>query len=130
MFSMKLLIADDNARMRQMLRSLCARPDDTVIECGDGAAAVAAFAAHRPDWVVMDLRMPGMNGLEATHAILARDGRARVIVISEFSGAEYAEQARRAGAVEFVNKEDLFRLPLILRPLSPGASPSSPTLRL
>jgi two-component system response regulator YesN len=62
----------------------------------------------------MDMRMPGMGGLKATETLRRLDPAARVIVISQFTDAEYVEQARRVGALEFVNKEELSLLPQII----------------
>jgi DNA-binding NarL/FixJ family response regulator len=70
----------------------------------------------------MDMRMPGMGGLKATEAIHKLDPRARVIVISQFTEPEYEDLARKAGAIEFVNKEDMAHLVDIVR----GGSPLQP----
>jgi len=100
--------------MRKLLKSLCARPDDEVIECRDGREAVEAHRAHQPDWTLMDLSMPGLDGLAAIEAIRAHNPSARIVVVSERPEAEYGERAREAGAMEYVSKEELLRLPQIL----------------
>lgn len=115
---MKILIADDNARMRQLLRSLCATPADTVIECGDGATAVAAFAEHAPDWVVLDIAMPVLDGLAALAQIRRHSPAARVVLVTNHPDDSWRERARQLGAADFLSKEDLLRLPDILRPPS------------
>jgi CheY-like chemotaxis protein len=112
---LKILIAEDNDKMRKLLKSLCVGPGDEVIECRDGAEAVRSHEVHRPDWVLMDLSMPGMDGLEAIQTIHAQHPQARIVVVSERPEADYGERARRAGAVDYVNKEDLLRLPTILK---------------
>ena len=111
---LKLLIVDDHAALRRTVRQLFDGPQVTILEASSGEEAVKVFGAERPDWVVMDMRMPGMGGLKATEALRKLDARARVIVISQFTDPEYAEQAKRAGALDFVNKEDLSQLPQII----------------
>src|SRR5262245_28697188 len=113
---LKLLIVDDHAALRQTVRQLFGGPGVTIFEASSGEEAVKLFATDHPDWVVMDMRMPGMGGLKATEALRKLDPAARVIVISQFTDADYIEQARRAGALEFVNKEELFRLLQIIQP--------------
>ena len=118
---LKLLIVDDHAALRQMVRQLFDAREVTILEAATGEEAVALFSAEHPDWVVMDMRMPGMGGIKATEALRRLDPTARVIMISQFTDPEYVEQARRVGAQEFVNKENLSRLPQIIR--RPAAQP-------
>ena len=112
---LKLLIVDDHAALRRTVRQLFDGPGVTILEASSGEEAVKLFGAEHPDWVVMDMRMPGMGGLKATETLRRLDPAARVIVISQFTDAEYVEQARSAGALEFVNKEELALLPQIIR---------------
>ena len=118
---LKLLIVDDHGAVRRTLRRLFDGAGVTILEAGSGEEAVKLFADGHPDWVIMDARMPGMGGLRATQAICKLDPRARIIAISQFTDAEYIEQIRRAGALEFVNKEELSLLPQIIR--RPTAQP-------
>jgi len=113
---MKILIADDNDRMRQLLRSLCASSADTVIECGDGSAAVAAFEAHQPDWAILDLAMPVLGGFEALKQIRRLSPAARVVIVTNHCDQSYRDRAHQLGATHFLSKEDLLRLPELLRP--------------
>ena len=71
---MKVLIAEDNLTMRQMIRRLVASLTADIRECGDGAAALAAYQHERPDWVLMDMEMPGVNGLSATRELWLQTG--------------------------------------------------------
>jgi CheY-like chemotaxis protein len=121
---LKILIADDNDRMRQLLRSLCAAPADTVIECADGSAAVAAFEAHQPDWVILDLAMPVLGGFAALKEIRRRAPDARVVIVTNHDEPSYREQARHLGATDFLSKEDLLTLPHILRPPASSTPPT------
>lgn len=112
---LKLLIVDDHAAFRATLSQMFDANTTETIEAKSGEEALEKFAQLRPDWVIMDIRMPGMGGIKATAAIRQIDPRAQVIVTSQFTEVEYREQARRAGAVEFVDKEDLSRLVKIIQ---------------
>lgn len=107
---LKLLVVDDHAAFRQTVRQMFDASTTVIYEAASGEEAVKSFPAVKPDWVIMDLRMPGMGGMKATEAIRQLDPRARVIVISQLNEAEYREQAHHAGAIEFVSKEDVSQL--------------------
>jgi len=111
---MKLLIADDNPAIRALVRQLCAGLAHEVRDCCNGAEAVALFEEFRPDWTLMDLMMPEMDGLTATTQIKARNPNARVAIITELRSPEYREAALQAGAFAFMLKENLHLLPKLL----------------
>ena len=114
---LKLLIVDDHAAVRRTLRQSFDASGMTILEAGSGEEAVKLFAAEHPDWVIMDARLPGMSGLQATQAIRHLDPQARIIAISQFTDAEYVDEIRRAGALMFVSKEELSSLvQIICRP--------------
>ena len=112
---LKILIVDDHAALRRTVRHLFDASDIEILEAGSGEEAIVTFATKHPDWVIMDLRMPGIGGIKATEAIHHSNARARIVVISQFDEPEYREQARKAGAIEFVNKENMARLVEIIR---------------
>ena len=107
---MKLLIAEDNAAMRQLICSIVADLADGIVECSNGAEAVAAYGEHHPDWVLMDLRMDVMDGLQATRAIKAQWPDARVVIVTSYNDAKLRVEASRAGACRYVLKEELLSL--------------------
>lgn len=76
-----------------------------IAETGDGEAAVAAAAEHRPDVVLMDIRMPGMDGIAATRALRESDTPPQVIVLTTFHADDYVLRALRAGAAGFLLKD-------------------------
>ncbi len=116
---LKLLVVDDHAEFRRTVRHIFEAYQSVVAEADSGEEAVKQFAEWRPDWVIMDLRMPGMGGIKATEAIRKLDPAARVIIISQFTQPEFRDQARQAGAVNFVDKENVSLLvELILAPPS------------
>lgn len=103
--TVRVLVADDHAAIRSGLRLMLeTAPDVEVVgEAGDGAAAVLNARALRPDVVLMDVRMPGVDGIAATEAIVA-EGLADVLVLTTFDLDEYVLGALRAGAVGFLLK--------------------------
>ena len=102
----RVLIADDHAVVAEGLRHLVeAEHDIEVVACvGDGREAVQQARDTQPDVVLMDLSMPELNGADATRAILERDPRCRVIVLSMYSQREYVRRALKAGAAGYVVK--------------------------
>ena len=111
---MKILIVDDSERMRQMIRSYIADISTEIVECEDGSEALDAYRKERPDIVFMDLKMSGMDGLQATRQIIHAFPNTRIVIVSQWDDAHFREAARRAGAETIVSKSDLFPLRSIL----------------
>jgi DNA-binding NarL/FixJ family response regulator len=106
--SIRVLIVDDQDMVRSGFRLLLARETDIEVvgEAADGADAVAAVGRLAPDVVVMDIRMPRLDGLEATRRIAsAATGAARVLILTTFDEDEYIYEALQAGASGFVLKD-------------------------
>ena len=105
--SIRVVIADDQGMVRSGLRSLLAgEPDlEVVAEAADGEQALAAVRRYAPDVVLMDIRMPVLDGLSATRAIAAEGLVARVLVLTTFDLDEYVFEALRAGAGGFLLKD-------------------------
>ena len=103
----RVLVVDDDPLVRSALRlMLGGQPDlDVIGEAPDGRSGVAAARAERPDVVLMDIRMPGLNGLEATRALHADPDPPRVIVLTTFDADEHVMGALAAGADGFVLKD-------------------------
>jgi DNA-binding NarL/FixJ family response regulator len=105
----RVLLADDQALVRAGFRALIdAQSDLTVVgEASDGGHAVRLAVQERPDVVLMDIRMPGMDGLEATRRIVADPGCAdvRIVILTTFDLDEYVFEALRAGASGFLVKD-------------------------
>ena len=104
----RVLVVDDQVMVRAGLRMLLANEPDieVVAEAGNGREAVAQAARYQLKVVLMDIRMPVLDGLEATRRILAADDSARVLVLTTFNLDEYVFEALRAGASGFVLKDD------------------------
>jgi CheY-like chemotaxis protein len=109
-----LLIVDDSQEMRSLIRSVVADMAGTIGECCDGALALAAYAEQRPDWVLMDIRMPEMDGISATREIKASYPEAHVCIVTDYDDGELRQAAREAGAEAYVIKEDLLGLRQVL----------------
>ncbi|GAA3379727.1 response regulator transcription factor [Streptomyces racemochromogenes] len=105
--TIRVLIVDDQMMVREGFSVLLNAMEgiEVVGEAVDGRQAIAQVAALRPDVVLMDIRMPEMNGLEATRQIVAADTDAKVLVLTTFDLDEYVYQALRAGASGFLLKD-------------------------
>ncbi len=103
----RVLIVDDDPLVRTALTMMLTGADGITVvgEAVDGATALDAVAAHRPDLVLMDIRMPRMDGLAATEALRRRAGAPEVIVLTTFAADEYVLRALRAGAGGFLLKD-------------------------
>lgn len=111
----KYLIVDDHAPSRQLIRDFLPGSDPEVIECADGAQALIAFFENeRPDWVLMDVEMPGLDGLSALRAMRFGYPDARVVIVSQHDGAVLRAEAIADGAMEFIPKDDLTQLRRLL----------------
>ena len=106
--SISVLVADDQSMVRAGFRMLLAGEQDieVVAEASNGLEAVEQAARFRPSVVLMDIRMPELDGLEATRRIIAADDDARVLILTTFDLDEYVYEALRAGASGFVLKDD------------------------
>jgi DNA-binding NarL/FixJ family response regulator len=129
----RVVVADDQALVRVGCRTLLDAEDDieVVAEADTGSAAVEAVRATRPDVVLMDVRMPGVDGLEATRRITADPGLAgvRVLILTTFEIDEYVFEALRAGASGFLLKDaDPEELVRALRVVAGGEALLSPTV--
>jgi DNA-binding NarL/FixJ family response regulator len=106
--TIRVLVVDDQSMVRAGFRLLLAdEPDiEVVAEASNGREAVAQAARFHPHVILMDIRMPELDGLEATRRILAADPSARVLILTTFDLVEYVFEALRAGASGFVLKDD------------------------
>jgi CheY-like chemotaxis protein len=111
---MSILIVEDNEQMRRTIRCFIAGLAGRTYECADGAEALALYARHRPDWVLMDVKMADVDGISATRQIVAADASAKVIIVTSYDDVELREAARQAGACAYVLKENLMELRRIL----------------
>jgi DNA-binding NarL/FixJ family response regulator len=126
-----VLVADDQSMVRAGFRMLLAGEDDieVVAEASNGLEAIEKAARYDPTVILMDIRMPELDGLEATRRILAVDRGARILILTTFDLDEYVYEALRAGASGFVLKDDSpEQLIAAIRTVAAGDALLSPTV--
>ena len=111
---MKILIVDDNEKVRHLIRDYLPGSDNEVFECADGGEAYSLFEKYRPDWVLMDQEMPSIDGIAAVKKIIADFPRARICMVTAFDDDDLRSAAISAGAAGFVVKDNLFELEAVL----------------
>jgi DNA-binding NarL/FixJ family response regulator len=129
--TIRVLVADDQSMVRAGFRMLLAGEEDieVVAEATNGLEAVDKAARFDPAVVLMDIRMPELDGLQATRRILATDDNARVLILTTFDLDEYVYEALRAGASGFVLKDDSpEQLIAAIRTVAAGEALLSPTI--
>jgi DNA-binding NarL/FixJ family response regulator len=112
--SMKLMIVDDHAGTREMIRNFLDLPGITVCECASGDEAVRRAREFKPDWVTMDVQMPGRNGFQSTEALLAECPSAQVVIITSFIEPHFHQLSNSVGATALIYKENLMALHFLL----------------
>ena len=112
---MKVMIVDDSAEVRRMITSFIGDLVSEFVECSDGCEALAIYAEQRPDLVLMDYQMTGMNGFQATRAIKKDFPDAHIVIVSQWDSAALREAAKDSGADAYVNKKSLLPLRDLVR---------------
>jgi DNA-binding NarL/FixJ family response regulator len=129
--TIRVLVADDQSMVRAGFRMLLAGEEDVevVAEASNGLEAVDKASRFDPAVILMDIRMPELDGLEATRRILAKDRDARILILTTFDLDEYVYEALRAGASGFVLKDDSpEQLIAAIRTVAAGDALLSPTI--
>ncbi len=110
-----ILLVEDHASMRATLRMWLADLAAPITECDNGTEVCACYATHRPDWVLMDIELPGQDGITATRELLAVNPAVRVVIVTSYDDAEMRRAAAAAGACGYVLKENLLDLRRLLQ---------------
>lgn len=113
---MTILIVEDNPLMREMIRETVGDLADVITECADGDEAFAAYQANFPNWVLMDIQMPRVDGFTASRQIRAAYPDAQICMVTAYGDARTRALATDAGAKAFVLKENLEELRSLLGP--------------
>lgn len=111
---MKVMIVDDQSSMRRLLREALASAADEIVECSSGEEAISRYAATHPDWVMMDYRMEPLDGIDTTRRIREAHPHARIVIVSNWDEPELREAASAAGAIAYLPKDELSRLPALI----------------
>ncbi|MEJ2616132.1 MAG: response regulator transcription factor [Ignavibacteriaceae bacterium] len=113
------LIVDDNFKMRaaiqKILRAQLKNKITRIIECENGKDAAELYFQHKPEWTIMDIKMPVMDGLEASKTILKSYPEAKIIILTQYDDPEYYELAQKIGIKAFVLKENLSDISTLIR---------------
>jgi DNA-binding NarL/FixJ family response regulator len=128
---MRILLADDHTLVRAGLRALLESVDGVtaIFEAGDGRRALELIAAERPDVALLDIAMPGLNGLEVAERVASESPRTRLVILSMHSTPSHVAQALRAGAVGYLLKDSAAEeLGLALRAVESGETYLSPAI--
>lgn len=126
-----LLLADDHALFREGLKSLIARFSgfEVIAETGDGLEALSLVRARCPDVAVLDIGLPGMNGLEVARQVASECPETRVVIVSAHADQEYVQQALRVGVSAYLAKDSTAsELEVALKAVQRGATFLSPTI--
>src|SRR5258708_17334180 len=111
---MRLMIVDDHAHTREMIRKLLDFPGMTYCECATGDEAVALAAEFKPSWVTMDVHMPGTNGFKSTEALRVAHPAARVMIVTSDNQPHFRQLSREVGASGLIAKENLIAHPMMM----------------
>ena len=119
---MKLLIVDDNAGVRRLIRSIVPGFASEICECADGGEALTVYQHLRPNVVLMDIRLNEVDGIQATAQIKAFDPQARIVIVTDYDDESLRQAAMRAGACDYVLKDNLLDLAQLLIMMQPADS--------
>lgn len=129
MRDLTVLVADDEATVRRFLATVIHReklPVATLLEADNGLEALELARKHSPDLVFLDIRMPGLDGLEAAHILMEEQFPGKVVIVSAYGEFDYARRALRSGVIDYLLKPakpgDLAAIILGIAETSPAAS--------
>ena len=109
-----LLVIEDSEQFRQMIISMLKGYYEKIYQCTDGKYAKDAYEKYKPDWVVMDVHMKEMDGLTATKQLKAAHPEAHIVLMSQCHDPEMMEEAKSAGAENFILKDNILEIKKIM----------------
>ena len=115
---MKIMLVEDNRKTREFIKQMLHRnvdDIDEIVECDDGKEAIHLYEMNKPDWVLMDINIKTVDGLTATKDILSRHADAKIIMVTMYDEPEYRRLAEEMGAYDYVLKDDLAKIPEIIK---------------
>lgn len=112
--NVKILIVDDNKNMREMIKSILASNEVEFFEAQNGLDALRIYNEEKPNWVTMDIRMDGFDGIETTEKIISSFPNAKIIMVTDYGENYLRKKAKEAGSIEYLLKENLLELKNII----------------
>ncbi len=109
---MKIMIVDDNKKIREVIKKIILA--DEYIEYADAESAIIAYKSEKPDWILLDIKLPGIEGIEAARIIRSSYSEAQIVMVTDYSDEKHRKAAAEAGVDEFVSKENLIELRRII----------------
>jgi DNA-binding NarL/FixJ family response regulator len=116
--TMTVLIVDDNPSVRRLLRRAILGDASSIWECSDGTDVEHAYAEHKPDIVLMDVRMQRMDGLAATRMLRRADPDAKIVIVTDYDDDDVRRAASEAGANGYILKQNLTDLAQLVRSIA------------
>jgi DNA-binding NarL/FixJ family response regulator len=107
---MDILIVEESEGMRRLIRNVICSPPWRCHECSDGSTAAAAYAQHRPDWVLMDIELKTADGIAVVGQIRAAFPEAKIVILTNYDDADLREAALSAGACGYMLKENMLEV--------------------
>ncbi len=119
---LKVLIVEDNPSIRRLLQKTVSEFATEVQDCSNGEQALVRYHSMHPDVVLMDIRMPVLDGLETTRRITASDPSARIVMVTDYDDGDLRNAAAEAGACGYILKENMAEIPKRLALILAGSS--------
>lgn len=109
---MKIMIVDDNKKIREVIKKIIHAEE--FIEFADAESAVIAYKLEKPDWILLDIKLPGIDGIEAARLIRSSYPDAHIVMVTDYADERHRKAAAEAGVDEFVSKENLIEMRRII----------------
>ncbi len=106
---------DDNKKIRSLIKIILQKDGHNIIEAGNGLSGIKVFLEKRPDVVLMDIRMEGLDGIDATRVIRQESSEVKIIIVTDYNEEQLRRKAKKAGADGYLLKENLLSLKEMLK---------------
>ena len=119
------MIVDDHASTREMIRKFLDLPGITFCECASGEEALAQAREFKPNWITVDVNMPGLDGFQTAEALRAEHPSTRIIIVTGYNEPHFRKLSNSVGAVGLICKENLMALHMMLSNEITGSKPAN-----
>jgi CheY-like chemotaxis protein len=127
---MRLMIVDDHASTREMIRNFLDLPDITFCECASGEEALLRAREFKPNWITVDVNMPGLDGFQAAEVLRAEHPSTHIIIVTGYNEPHFRKLSNSAGAVGLICKENLAALHRMLSSEMSRTIPTKPAAEI